>query len=178
MFSPLFDASDIDHGDRQFVGFGGMGGMGGMGSMGGMGGFDDNSMDGTSRFGAFGGMPGGMPRNRGASTFRSTQAPDPGPQSNGASAPSEIVRPLKVSLEELFTGTTKRLKIGRRLLSGATEEKILEIEVQASAFFFVSLSVYSPYRFETSRVGKLVLRSAFPKPETNNHPARHKMWSS
>ena len=108
--------------------------------MGGMGGGFDDPMDGGSRFSGFGGMPGmpggmpgGMPRSRGASSFRSAHASNVAGQSNGPSAPSEITRPLKVSLEELFSGTTKRLKIGRRLLSGTTEEKILEIEVQASA---------------------------------------------
>lgn len=52
----------------------------------------------------------------------------------GASAPppaatSEFTRPLALSLEELYAGATKHLKVGRRLLSGRTEEKVLEIAV-------------------------------------------------
>ncbi|KIJ51438.1 hypothetical protein M422DRAFT_158495 [Sphaerobolus stellatus SS14] len=74
-----------------------------------------------------GGMPGGMPR--GARTTSGSRTASPS-QPNGPTGPAEITKPLKVSLEDLYAGTTKRLKVGRRLLSGATEEKILEIEVQ------------------------------------------------
>ncbi|KAJ6507944.1 hypothetical protein C8R47DRAFT_1100064 [Mycena vitilis] len=116
---------------------GGMGGMGGgMGGGGGGGGsgrrgsrrstFDqDVDMDGFSSFGGMpsgmgGGMGGGMPRQRRQSPSKA--APP--------SVPSEITRPLKLSLAELFSGTTKRLKVGRRLLDGSSEEKVLEIQVQ------------------------------------------------
>jgi DnaJ family protein B protein 4 len=74
-----------------------MGGMGGMGGMGAMG----------------SGMPGGF-----------------GDSSPGGSAPpppGEIIKPLALSLEELYKGGTKRLKITRHLRSGRTEEKILEV---------------------------------------------------
>jgi len=99
-----------------------MGGMPGMGSFGGgrrasM--FDeDDDMNGTY---VPGGMPGGMPNGRRASGARQS--------STSSSAPSEITRPLKVSLEDLFAGSTKHLKIGRRLLSGGTEDKVLEVQV-------------------------------------------------
>lgn len=133
-------------------GFGGMGGSGGTGGMGGspmfggMGGpsgfggtsggrsgtsgmgrssniFDDDDIGGG---GSFFGMPGSMPSERPSprhqsSTSTSTSAPAP--------APSETTRPLKLSLEELYTGTTKHLKVGRRLLGGSMEEKVLEIQV-------------------------------------------------
>ena len=70
--------------------------------------------------GGLGGMPGGFrARKRRSSDTRSSSQPPA----------SEITRPLKVSLEELYSGATKRLKVGRRLLSGETEEKVLEIEV-------------------------------------------------
>ena len=36
---------------------------------------------------------------------------------------------MKISLEDLYSGTTKHLKVGRRLLSGDTEERVLEIQV-------------------------------------------------
>ncbi|KIJ13388.1 hypothetical protein PAXINDRAFT_81125, partial [Paxillus involutus ATCC 200175] len=43
--------------------------------------------------------------------------------------PSEITRPLKLSLEDLYIGATKHLKVSRKQTSGATEEKVLEIQV-------------------------------------------------
>ncbi|KAI0072530.1 DnaJ-domain-containing protein [Panus rudis PR-1116 ss-1] len=115
-------------------------GMGGLG--GGFSGFgsrgssmfddDDDMMGGGSPFSSFtGGMPGGMPRTRaharrgsGPTGARRTSSPAPEP-----SQPTEITRPLKVSLEDLYNGSTKRLKVGRKLLSGGTEEKVLEIQV-------------------------------------------------
>lgn len=71
----------------------------------------------------FSGMPGGMPSGRPSSR--------PSPQRQpSVSPPSEITRALKVSLEDLYSGTTKHLKVGRKLLSGDTEDKVLEIQVQ------------------------------------------------
>jgi len=80
---------------------------------------DDVDMDDSSFRGGFpGSMPGGMPRHRGRSVPKSSPAP------------SEITRPLKLSLAELYAGTTKKLKVGRRLLDGSSEEKVHEIVVQ------------------------------------------------
>ena len=98
--------------NRQFFsgGFGGFG-MGGRPSM-----FDSDDDDdmGGSSFGGFG--------NR---SYRSNAR-----QTNSTqSKPSEVTLPLKVSLEELYNGTTKHLKVGRRLLSGAKEDKVLEIQI-------------------------------------------------
>lgn len=111
---------------------GGMGSMGGMRGMGGMGGMrgspgghssmdvDDDMM---GAFSGFGGMPGGMPRpQRRGSARRSSTTTSP-------AGPSEITKPLKVSLEDLYSGATKRLKVGRKLLNGSTEDKVLEIQV-------------------------------------------------
>ncbi|KIR27857.1 chaperone regulator [Cryptococcus deuterogattii 99/473] len=77
------------------------GGMGGMGGMPGMGGM--------------GGMPGGF------GDEPSSSAPPPG----------EIIKPLALSLEELYKGGTKRLKITRHLQSGGQAEKILEVAYKA-----------------------------------------------
>jgi DnaJ family protein B protein 4 len=41
------------------------------------------------------------------------------------------VKPLKLGLEELYKGTTKKLKLTRKLLSGKTEEKVVEINAKA-----------------------------------------------
>lgn len=104
-----------------FPGFGRMGGMGGMG--GGMGGmrpaFDEDDDMGAS---FFSNMPGGIPRSStGAQRASSTPA--------ASQPPSEIVRPLKLTLDELYNGATKHLKIGRKLQDGTTEDKVLEIQV-------------------------------------------------
>ncbi|KAJ7593370.1 hypothetical protein C8J56DRAFT_930912 [Mycena floridula] len=77
---------------------------------------DDDPMDGASF--SFGGMPGSMPRQK----FRSAQPSSSRP-------PAEISRPLKVSLEDLYTGSVKHLKVGRRLVDGTTEDKILDIQI-------------------------------------------------
>lgn len=80
---------------------GGMGGMGGMPGMGGMGGM--------------GGMPGG---------FGGQESPSLPP-------PGEIVKPLALTLEELYKGGTKKLKLTRHLRQGGQEEKILEVAYKA-----------------------------------------------
>ncbi|KAF7791747.1 hypothetical protein EIP86_002771 [Pleurotus ostreatoroseus] len=105
----------------------GMGGLGGGarspfgGMRGGMFGHDDDDDDMNGFHFASGGMPGGMPNGTSRARRRDS--------SPAASGPSEITRPLKVSLEDLYNGATKRLKVGRRLLNGTTEDKVLEIQV-------------------------------------------------
>lgn len=101
-----------------------MGGMGGMRGMGGMGGtrsrgasvFDDDD-DMGPHIGS-GGMPGGMPGSRPGSG-RGSPRPSTHP-----TQPTEISKPLPISLEDLYQGSTKRMKVSRKLLSGATEEKV------------------------------------------------------
>ncbi|KAG2112153.1 hypothetical protein BD769DRAFT_1689959 [Suillus cothurnatus] len=150
-FAPTDPQKIFEHIFSQFGGFGGSGGMGGSPSFGGMGGspafggmggssgfggmgsgrsgtsgmgrspniFDDDDIGGG---GSFFGMPGGMPSGRQSPRHQSST-------STATSAPSETTRPLKLSLEELYSGTTKHLKVSRRLLGGSTEEKVLEIQV-------------------------------------------------
>ena len=67
--------------------------------------------------GGMGGMPGGF----GGEPSPSAPPPPPG----------EIVKPLALSLEDLYKGGTKRLKITRHLRNGGQEEKILEIAYKA-----------------------------------------------
>lgn len=131
-----FSPTDPNKIFEQIFGMSGLGGMGfgGMGGgfpgtsstrttrMGGMFGGHDQDDDMSGSFFSSGGMPGGMPSGR-ASPHRSPTSPA------GPSQPSEITRPLKVSLEDLYSGTTKHLKVGRRLLNGKTEDKVLEIQV-------------------------------------------------
>ncbi|EJU05133.1 DnaJ-domain-containing protein, partial [Dacryopinax primogenitus] len=115
---------------EQFFASSGLGGVGGMGNGRGMHfAHDDIDMDSGGHPGAhplasmFGGM-GGMPRSRQGRSSTSTPGFDMPRQ-----PPSDYVKPLKVSLEELYTGTKKKLKVSRKLLSGGTEEKILEVAV-------------------------------------------------
>lgn len=74
-------------------------------------------------FSSFGGGGGGIPRQPrapGAHTSAHTST---------SLQPSEITKPLKVKLEDIATGTTKKLKVTRRLLSGEQLEKTLEIKI-------------------------------------------------
>lgn len=114
--------------------FGGAGLFGGMGGMGGGGPQRSTSMF-TDQDGGFtsfssGGMPGGIPRQRpsraGTQPQFGRRAPSPAKSSE---KPSEITRPLKISLEDLYSGTVKHLKVGRKLLDGTTEDKVLEIQI-------------------------------------------------
>ena len=103
--------------------------MGGMGGMGGgakrrnvfdmdVDGDDMGSGSRTFNFVGSGGMPGGMP-----------QRPTPQRTPTQSSAPSEIIRPLKLSLNELYTGVTKHIKVGRHLLDGTVENKVLDVHI-------------------------------------------------
>jgi DnaJ family protein B protein 4 len=96
---------------------GGMGGMGGGADM-----FGGGSPFGGAS-GGFGGMPGGPGGRR------------RGPQRQESSAPlepvAEITRPLALTLEEIYKGGTKRLKITRKLRNGSEEGKVLEIAYKA-----------------------------------------------
>jgi DnaJ family protein B protein 4 len=76
--------------------------------------------DPMSGFGSYstGSMPGGFSSRRG-----------PFGRSGATSHGHEVIRPLPVTLEDLYTGTTKRLKISRKLVSGETEEKVIEVQV-------------------------------------------------
>jgi DnaJ-class molecular chaperone len=95
---------------------------------------------GSSMFGSmngepfFSGMPGGMPRSMlgrmprgGSSTSRSDTFAE-GP-SGSTEKPPEIIKPLKVSLDDLYNGSVKHLKGGRKLMDGSSEDKVLDIQI-------------------------------------------------
>lgn len=112
--------------------FGGMGGMGGMGRGANMFADQDHDMGGFSSFsssGMPGGMPGGIPRQRPTRSGTQPQFGKRAPSPAKSEKPSEITRPLKVSLEDLYNGAAKHLKVGRKLLDGTTEDKVLEIQI-------------------------------------------------
>jgi DnaJ homolog subfamily B member 4 len=74
-----------------------------------------------------GAMPGG------SSTRRPTHSSNGPPRHSSARSQSppaqEIIHPLKLGLNEIYTGATKRLRVTRKLLNGTTEAKVLEIVV-------------------------------------------------
>jgi DnaJ homolog subfamily B member 4 len=74
--------------------------------------FDDgNDM---SDFAGMGGMPGGFGQR-----FQQAQS------TSHPARPTEITKPLPISLEDLYTGTTKRLQVSRKLLDGTKQDKVL-----------------------------------------------------
>ncbi|OBZ72501.1 DnaJ subfamily B member 4 [Grifola frondosa] len=110
--------------EQFFGGFGG-GGLRGMSGMFSPDQDDDMSGGFFSGHGTPGRMPGGMPGGIPRQTRTPRRPASPAP----AAGPSEITRPLKVSLEDLYSGCVKHLKVGRRLLNGGTEDKVLEIQI-------------------------------------------------
>ncbi|KAI7897931.1 uncharacterized protein BX663DRAFT_556253 [Cokeromyces recurvatus] len=119
------DAEDIFK--HFFASFGGgMGGMGGMDDM--PGGFSFSSSTG-------GGMPGGMPGGGSSRRFRQQQQHQRQSHFGEPEKPPAIKRPLPISLEDLYKGVVKRLKVTRKLRDGATgrpvtTDKILTINVK------------------------------------------------
>lgn len=131
-----FHPSDADDIFKHFFASFGGGGGGGMGGMGGMG---DEGMPGGFSFssgGGGGGMPsgfggGGMPSGFGRSGRQRQQQQ----QYAEPEKPPAIKRPFPISLEDLYKGTVKRLKVTRKLRDGATgrmvsTDKILTINVK------------------------------------------------
>lgn len=103
--------------------FGGPGGGGGFSQadafnifsqMGGFGMHDD----GFSSFGGGSGFGGGMPGGFGGQ--RQRQRPDP----------DTVTIPLPVSLEDLYNGATKKMKLNRKNQDGMKESKVVEIKIK------------------------------------------------
>jgi DnaJ homolog subfamily B member 4 len=91
-----------------------MGGMGGTRSRGASMFEDDNDM---GPFTSSHGMPGGMPGSRPSTGRHSPRHSSQPPQ------PSEVSMALPISLEDLYQGVTKRMKVSRKSLSGGTEQE-------------------------------------------------------
>lgn len=95
--------------------FGGMGGKGGGGSPFGMGGGGGAS--------PFGGMGGGVPGGFGPMDTDSDDG-----HGHGHPKPADIVKQLPVSLEDLYKGTTKKLRVTKKRRAGGEEANTLESE--------------------------------------------------
>ncbi|CAI6333375.1 unnamed protein product [Periconia digitata] len=99
------------------------------GQGGGMGGDDDD-------FGSFGGFGmGGMPGGLGGSSKRASGSRFNGGRRAPAPEVTVVEKPLPVSLEELFNGTTKKMKIKRKTYDPATgkqstQDRILEVPIK------------------------------------------------
>lgn len=77
--------------------------------------------------GPAGGGMGGMPGGFGGMPF------DMGGGGHGAEPEAEIKdieKPLAVSLEDLYKGATKKLKVGKRFLNGSRDEKVLSVDIK------------------------------------------------
>jgi DnaJ family protein B protein 4 len=93
---------------------GGMGSMGGMPGMPGMGGMGGGGVPGGFDFGG-GGMP-GMQQQRQQSGRASPEGP------------KDVEKRLPCSLEELYAGAERKLKVGR-VRGGEKEEQVLHVNV-------------------------------------------------
>lgn len=112
-----FNFSSADDIFQQFMRGGGVGGGG-----------DDDDFFGGGGFG-MGGMPGGMGggKGRGGRFSGGRRAPEP--------EVTVVEKPLAVSLEELYNGTTKKLKIKRKTYDNetgrqSTQDRILEVPIK------------------------------------------------
>ncbi|CAK7263384.1 Molecular chaperone (DnaJ super) [Sporothrix epigloea] len=102
---------------------------------------DDLGGGGGGGFSGMGGMGGGMPRSArtgGGSSFGGMSGgDDPFSRTGRQQTPevSTVERPLPVSLEEMFNGTTKRMKIKRKMYDDTgkrtTTDTVLEVPIKA-----------------------------------------------
>lgn len=100
------------------------------GGAGGMGGMDDND-DLNNLFGSFGGAGGARPRTRVRTGFGDTpgrSARQPMPEV------TTLERPLPVTLEDMFKGANKKMKIKSKLFDAngkrTTTEKVLDVPIK------------------------------------------------
>src|SRR5260370_16459938 len=104
----------------------GMSDPGGLGGMHGASIFDDDGdMGGTSPFSSFrttsGRMPGGMDDTGGVRYTRTQSQSQSQSQSPPKTGAPEVTRPLKLSLEDIYGGTAKDLKVSRQKLHFSLE---------------------------------------------------------
>ncbi|KNE69513.1 hypothetical protein AMAG_14077 [Allomyces macrogynus ATCC 38327] len=123
-----FNPSNADDIFRTFMSQFGGGGGGDDDPFAGMFGGMPRSRGSTSSARGFGGMPGGFGGMPGG--FGGMGGGMPGNGMGSGGEPPVVSRKLPVALEDLFKGTTKKLKVTRRSLSGSQSEKILEINVK------------------------------------------------
>ncbi|GAA5869338.1 hypothetical protein JCM16303_000434 [Sporobolomyces ruberrimus] len=111
--------------------FGSMGGMGGMPDMGGSSRRKGAGGGGGNPFASMGGGGGGFPGGFGGMGMDLDDDQDMHGGSSAKKPPPEITKPLPISLEDIYKGTTKKLKVTKKLMSGREESNVLEINVKA-----------------------------------------------
>lgn len=153
---------------------GGMPGMGSRGSSSRRPGSRPGSMPNGFGFGGGGGMdidsdddmgiPGGFGGGRPKAQRTSTQPDEPA---------SVAEKALPCTLEELFKGATKKMKINRKLLSGDSESKVLEVKVNKGESLHLAFSAQMVSRLtpHVSQAGKLAQRSDTRKQATRKSKA-------
>lgn len=94
-------------------------------------------MPGMGGMGGMPGMGGGMPGGFGAGM-------DGGMGSSKPPPPEEVVKTLGLTLEELYKGGTKRMRLQRRLRNGTQEPKELEV-VYKPGWKSVRQVLYRPF---------------------------------
>jgi len=92
---------------------------------------------------AFGRGPGSQ-RKRANSFTGAGTSNDTGEKENAG----EIIKPLKLSLEDLYTGTTKKLRLTRKLLDGRSEEKVVEINARIHGVSDHNMMVLTTFRLQ------------------------------
>lgn len=140
IFQQFFASQGIDPFAQMFGGAGGAGGGPAGGSRRRRGGGDTSGNGPNIRMsGMGGGMPGGMFSGMGGGMGGGGMPggfgfadEDSGGQYAQQPSPSDLVvkKPLPINLEDLYNGTTKRLKVTRKRLDGSKEEKIIEIKIK------------------------------------------------
>ena len=126
--------------------------FGGGGGFGGFGGFDDDFMSGMGGGGMGGGGMGGMPFFMGGM---------PGGM-GGMMGQQPFLADLKLTLEELYSGVTKKLKITRKSVTpGRATEHTFEIKVQPGWKAGTKLTFKG--EGDEARKGQAQVRSASPR---------------
>lgn len=85
----------------------------------------DSSMDLDDIMGGMGGMPGGF-----ASAFGGSKPTNGRHSPDDEKPPDDITKPLELTLEELYKGCVKRLRITRKLKDGQSAAKTHEVSVK------------------------------------------------
>lgn len=97
------------------------------GGGGGMPGFDDDDIFSMLGGGMGGGMPGGFPRSRpsgGGFSQKSRRAPTP--------EPAVTEKDLPLTLEEIFSGTTKKVKTKSKAFDASGKRSVEEVVLEAT----------------------------------------------
>lgn len=120
-FSSMGDMPGMSSGSKRSAGGGMPGGFGG-----GFGGGGGDPFGGMGGMGGFGGM--GQHQH---------------------SEVKDVEKKLPCSLEDLYSGATKKLKVGAKMLNGGSEEKVLQVDVKPG------------WKVSSNHVGRKIVKRSF-----------------